>query len=521
MVGGGEILRDEQIYVAHKCANPSKYMPPESTLDDRARTQIKQYKPTDVQLQVWDDLCHVGPTLSFTRPAKYMYRSVAQFSAWALAKAQKTDIEILDDEDISVISSSTSDSDADDLRRVRYSPKSFQNIVLIPFQKDEESNQQESRGQIGKAGEALPPFKNHMIRQRVTRHGVIFPLPPSSELPGCTMDRDLVGVIKQGPVKKWLNQRRQWDQRFATTKRKVHKGFIQDLIVGYEGFGEGEFPPPSALAGRRKKQGVTKTQKRTKSMGLALWSLWGSKHDKMTMDREKQAEATEKRAEMVTATGAQGQGSRSYAEIETQDTVLPTSPKDRSRSRRRRVTYERQDEEGEVDENTTAEELLAQKESAGAGSEQPAQLLTPDYQPEVGIGTTGKRAYVDGIAVPFSLNKEAETASMMTLMSNTSLGQNPGSPRVSMSRSMSPVMVDDSGGKDEKGKEREGLGEVGEDNLNIQEETNAKGKAVLPPAGAITFGNTMNTDPIETSTSERPGVERFVTAAETLPNNVG
>ena len=111
MVGGGEVLRDEQIYVAHKCANPSKYVPAEALLDDKARAAIKQYKPTDVQLQVWDDLCHVAPTLSFTRPAKYMYRSVAQFGAWALARAQKTEIEILDDDDISVISNSGSETD--------------------------------------------------------------------------------------------------------------------------------------------------------------------------------------------------------------------------------------------------------------------------------------------------------------------------------------------------------------------------------------------------------------------------
>lgn len=122
VVGGGEILRDEQIYVAHKCANPSKYLPPESTLDDRAREQIAEYKPTDVQLQVWDDLCHVAPTLSFTRPAKYMYRSVSQFGAWALAKAQKTEIEIMDDDDISFISNSTSDSDVEAVRRVSVPP---------------------------------------------------------------------------------------------------------------------------------------------------------------------------------------------------------------------------------------------------------------------------------------------------------------------------------------------------------------------------------------------------------------
>ncbi len=111
IVGGGEVLRDEQIYLAHKCADPLNYLPPESSLGERDRAFIKQFKPTDVQLQVWDDLCHVAPTLSFTRPAKYMYRSIAQFGAWALARAQKTGIDILDDDQISVISNSGSDTD--------------------------------------------------------------------------------------------------------------------------------------------------------------------------------------------------------------------------------------------------------------------------------------------------------------------------------------------------------------------------------------------------------------------------
>ena len=74
MVGGGEVLRDEQIYLAHKCADPAQYLPPEDLMDEKARALVERYKPTDVQLQVWDDLCHVGPTLSFTKPAKYMYR---------------------------------------------------------------------------------------------------------------------------------------------------------------------------------------------------------------------------------------------------------------------------------------------------------------------------------------------------------------------------------------------------------------------------------------------------------------
>ena len=118
LTGGGEMLRDEQIYLAHKAANPTKYPPGEAFLDefpnDHLRNQVDKWKPTDVQLQVWEDLCHVAPTLSFTRPAKYMYRSIAQHSAWALARAQKTEIDILDDDDVSVISQSDTENEADE-----------------------------------------------------------------------------------------------------------------------------------------------------------------------------------------------------------------------------------------------------------------------------------------------------------------------------------------------------------------------------------------------------------------------
>lgn len=118
LVGGGEMLRDEQIYLAHKAASPKAYPPGDAFLDlypdDDMRNQIGKWKPTDVQLQVWDDLCHVAPTLSFTRPAKYMYRSIAQFGAWALARAQKTAIDIMDDDDVSVISKSDSDEEDKD-----------------------------------------------------------------------------------------------------------------------------------------------------------------------------------------------------------------------------------------------------------------------------------------------------------------------------------------------------------------------------------------------------------------------
>lgn len=276
VTGGGEVLRDEQIYLAHKAAHPLQYPPGDVYLDEypEARELIAKWKPTDVQLQVWDHLCHVAPTLSFTRPAKFMYRSIAQFGAWALARAQKTEIEIMDDDEMSLISMGSdtgSEIDFDKSKRTATSVKTrlAQGGTVV-------------KDQVGKAGDALPPFKDHMIRQRVDRHGQIYPLDPPLSIPALQMSANEVGVIKPGPVSNWLSAKKQWDQKYAREKRKVQKQRAKEMAQDFQGFGNDEVPPPSALAGRRGLS-MPKEGKKKRSWGMSIWSLWGSSHDENTV----------------------------------------------------------------------------------------------------------------------------------------------------------------------------------------------------------------------------------------------
>jgi acetyl esterase/lipase len=282
-VGGGELLKDEQIYIAHKAAAPLKYLPPPSNNQTAERIQMEaaRHKPTNVQLQVWDDLCHVGPTLSFTRPAKHMYRSIAQFGAWALARAQKTSIDILDDDSISFVSTDSStaavDSDAnpspEDIKLNM--PSGAQNVNFSSIAAKDE------KARVGRAGDSLPPFEQHMIRQRVDRHGRIYPLPESSTHAALNLAPLEIGVPKPGPVNKWMKAQEQWNNKFSKQKLKIQKQRMKDMQKGYEGFKD-ESPPPTALAGRLLK-GMKKEKKAKKSWGMALWSLWGSKHDEATV----------------------------------------------------------------------------------------------------------------------------------------------------------------------------------------------------------------------------------------------
>lgn len=274
LTGGGELLRDEQIYLAHKAANPSKYSPGELYLQKHpeALETITKWRPTNVQLQVWDDLCHVAPVLSFTKPAKYMYRSIAQFGAWCLARAQNTDIQIQDD-DVS-IKSSSSDTEKNQSDEISHQKSN----ILSP-------GHDIIQGQVGKAGSALPPFRHHMIRQRVDRHGNIYPLEPASSLPGLQIPANEIGVIKPGPVSKWREAQDRWNAKFAREKRRIQTRRAKEMAEGFEGFGDDEVPPPSALAGRRRHNMPQKWDgKKPRSWGMSLWSLWGSSHDeKMVM----------------------------------------------------------------------------------------------------------------------------------------------------------------------------------------------------------------------------------------------
>ena len=360
VTGGGEVLRDEQIYLAHKAAHPSQYPPGDAYLDEypEARDLIAKWKPTDVQLQVWDDLCHVAPTLSFTRPAKYMYRSIAQFGAWVLARAQKIEIEIMDDEEVSLISTGSDTDSESDLDK----PKQ----TKMTLTKGVAQGGTAAKDQVGKAGDALPPFKDHMIRQRVDRYGNIFPLDPPSSMPALHMSANEVGVIKPGPVEKWLNAKKQWDQKYAREKRKVQKQRAKEMAKGFQGFGNDEVPPPSALAGRRGLS-MPKEEKKKKSWGMSMWSFWGSSHDEHTVrfipchidafgadrlqiQREEQADK-----EVRTTTVSQNDGAN--ARPAGADRANKIS---RSRSRRRGVTDAGQTTylaKTEIDENTPAAEL--------------------------------------------------------------------------------------------------------------------------------------------------------------------
>lgn len=154
-----------------------------------------------------------------------------------------------------------------------------------------------------------------MIRQRIDRHGRIFPLAPESELPACNMSPEEIGMIKPGPVRKWIGTKKVWDSKYSNQKRSVQKKRAEGIAIGYEKFGD-DIPPPSALAGRRLIGVEVKPDKPSKkSWGMAMWSGWGSKHDELTMNREENADKAGRGVTTTTASAGDGAGARDYHDI--------------------------------------------------------------------------------------------------------------------------------------------------------------------------------------------------------------
>ncbi|KAL5611770.1 hypothetical protein BROUX41_000655 [Berkeleyomyces rouxiae] len=268
VTGGAELLRDEQVFIAHKLANPQKYAAP--NLSEAQLAQLAQYPPTLVQLQVWDHLCHVATTLSFTEPAKYMFRSIAQFGAWALNVRPDVAGLAEDSSDMPGSSSSTYEASVVD--------RNGDNIKPI--------------GNIGAAGDPLPEFVDSMIRQRVTQTGEIYDLAPASSFPYCDPpDYTQVGKVKVRPLKMWLGTRARYDAKYARVKREIRREIIEDIRGGFIKHGDGETPPLSALAGRYLLNPVPRKSKLSKITAPHAWSIWGSKHDDSLMQfRRKQEE---------------------------------------------------------------------------------------------------------------------------------------------------------------------------------------------------------------------------------------
>ncbi|TBU23510.1 alpha/beta-hydrolase [Dichomitus squalens] len=306
IAGDGERLRDEIIYLAHKAAHPKDYPVRQGVLQEGRRQKENADKfqtPTKVHLQVFDDLCHVLTVFTFTTPGKYAYRSIAQFVKHVIdnpggqlqhyafpevSKDHTSDRERATEEPEdrshleprSEISSPSSGQTGVNL----YESNVATTKEEVEYGKAEKTSGQESPGSGGSKEDDPVLF----IRERVNPLGHVRPMEPAEEVPALRLKPSEIGIIKEKPVRMWLEGQDEWDRRYKSQaeavirKRKHYQAKWEKLLehAKQEGlFGEkdslrsttsavstggtietdrrwgpldleGERPPPSAIAGR-------------------------------------------------------------------------------------------------------------------------------------------------------------------------------------------------------------------------------------------------------------------------------
>jgi hypothetical protein len=78
----------------------------------------------------------------------------------------------------------------------------------------------QAAGVVGKAGDPLPAFVNHMIRHRVDRRGRLFPLEAAEQMRCCTLPNTEIGYPKAEALKGFFAYKEKSDIKYATQKEK-------------------------------------------------------------------------------------------------------------------------------------------------------------------------------------------------------------------------------------------------------------------------------------------------------------
>lgn len=73
---------------------------------------------------------------------------------------------------------------------------------------------------VGRAGDPLPPFVDHMIRHRVDRKGGLYPLAPANTMRCCNVPATEIGFPKGTALKGFLAVQNKSNAKYASLRKK-------------------------------------------------------------------------------------------------------------------------------------------------------------------------------------------------------------------------------------------------------------------------------------------------------------
>ncbi|CAE6523208.1 unnamed protein product [Rhizoctonia solani] len=237
VAGNGEVLRDEIIYLAHRASNPTAFPLREELLARGQQQQAAERwtEGTPVHLQVLDEMCHVPTVFTFTAQAKLVYRQVANFM-----KHLTTSVSIRHSNVHQAFPSNggeTAVGSTTSLPRPAEPEGEHHQKQLSgsTVQGDQETHLEDGKLVASQVTESprvshalplaiddpkSPTQPPQLLRaERVDIHGMTTPLSPDA----LHIPKDGVGVVKPGPVQRWLTGQTAWDSKYKRIARGVEK----------------------------------------------------------------------------------------------------------------------------------------------------------------------------------------------------------------------------------------------------------------------------------------------------------
>ncbi|GJN91644.1 hypothetical protein Rhopal_004667-T1 [Rhodotorula paludigena] len=235
VAGDKEVLRDEIVFIAHRAAHPDRYPVREGILKQNPErtARSKEYPPTKVHFQIYDEVCHDLPLFSFTTPAKYCYRAMASFARWVTTPAGETPDTVTPDGMRLPVERDPNHPDATTLQ----TPQTSAPTSRAPSVSGKKRSKDEKRSDppplpvrdlektIYSSTQPFnrPDYVDGMIRERVSITGVVRPMEPESEMSMLHLDPEDLGLIKENAVKRYLAGKAILERKFRRTYAKVQK----------------------------------------------------------------------------------------------------------------------------------------------------------------------------------------------------------------------------------------------------------------------------------------------------------
>ncbi|POW15673.1 hypothetical protein PSTT_01904 [Puccinia striiformis] len=268
IAGQNEVLRDEIIYLAHRAAHPDRYPLRDDLLNANSGRKAKaaEYLPTKVHLQVYDEMFHVLPMFSFLRPAKYCYRAIGSFCKFVTGaegedstgkpRTPSQPLRRMKPEVLKMAARYRAPARQPICRRGVTNPKKavFTSKLTSPsahlptppasppagqsgsdrklptIEPDTSTRHTLSEATLAELEHTIyhasypdrrPAFVDGMIRERVALDGKIRPLEDEAELDILKISPEELGVIKDGPLRRWAEGRKIWDRKFMRRYKKI------------------------------------------------------------------------------------------------------------------------------------------------------------------------------------------------------------------------------------------------------------------------------------------------------------